>query len=169
MRASRQDGHYPRPTMCRDAWQSLDGPWQFAHDDQDVGRSRGWFRPAEADAFDQRIEVPYPPESAASGVGATGRHPVVWYRRSLPEAALPAEGSDHRLLVHFGAVDHEADVWCDGQHVAHHVGGQTPFTADVTDALADTDDHVLVVRAHDDPDALDQPRGKQDWRDQPHG
>src|SRR3712207_7129555 len=40
------------------------------------------------------------------------------------------------LLVHFGAVDHSAQVWFDGQLVAEHVGGQTPFTADVTDALA---------------------------------
>jgi beta-galactosidase/beta-glucuronidase len=155
--------------MCRSAWVSLDGPWQFAHDDQDDGLARRWFLPSTTGAFDQQIEVPYPPESEASGVHATDRHPVVWYRRTLPPDARPAAGTDDRLLVHFGAVDHEADVWCDGQHVAHHVGGQTPFTADVTDALADTDDHVLVVRAQDEPDAVDVPRGKQDWRDEPHG
>ena len=155
--------------MCRDAWVSLDGPWQFAHDDRDEGLGQGWFRASAGEPFTRRIEVPFPPESAASGLAATGRHPVVWYRRTLPAQALPAAGSEDRLLVHFGAVDHEADVWCDGQHVARHVGGQTPFTADVTDALADTAEHELVVRAQDEPEAIDQPRGKQDWRDQPHG
>ncbi len=179
MKATRQDGSYPRPMLCREAWTSLDGPWQFAHDDAGVGIAQRWFDPASDKPFIQRIEVPFPPESPASGVDAPGFHPVVWYRRTIAHGDLvgPAEGdgeADVRALVHFGAVDHQAKVWLDGQLVADHVGGQTPFTADVTDALAGstsgTDgEHVLVVRAEDDPHALHQPRGKQDWRERPHG
>ena len=60
-------------------------------------------------------------------------------------------------------------MWFDGQLVATHTGGQAPFTADVTDAMDGTDEHVLVVRAEDHPDDVDQPRGKQDWQDTPHG
>lgn len=179
MKATQQDGSYPRPMMCREAWTSLDGLWQFAHDDSDLGLAARWFHPPNAAAFDQRIEVPYPPESPASGVGARGFHPVVWYRRTIVHEdladALPGEGRvPGRALVHFGAVDHRARVWFDGQLVADHVGGQTPFTADITDALAGhpeigPEEHVLVVRALDDPQALHQPRGKQDWREEPHG
>ena len=182
MLATQQDGSYPRPTMCREAWTSLDGPWQFAHDDADEGLAQRWFDPSSDSAFDQRIEVPFPPESPASGVGARGFHPVVWYRRTISHAELTAapgagDTDTARALVHFGAVDHHARVWLDGHLVAEHVGGQTPFTADVTDALlastrgADPapDEHVLVVRAEDDPHASDQPRGKQDWREEPHG
>jgi len=158
--------------MCRDAWTSLDGSWQFAHDDSGVGVAEGWFRPANGSAFDQRIEVPFPPESPASGIEARGFHPVVWYRRTLSDDDLGVRGSG-RVLIHFGAVDHRAHVWFDGQLVLDHVGGQTPFTADVTDLLTasepDVREHVLVVRAEDDPHALHQPRGKQDWREQPHG
>lgn len=167
MRATTQDGTYPRPLMCRERWTSLDGTWEFAADDLDEGLAQRWN--AGGHTFPERIAVPYPPESPASGIGRTGFHPVVWYRRTLPTDAL--DGLDgHRLLVHFGAVDHRARVWCDGQLVATHEGGQTPFTADVTDALdASAEEHTLVVRAEDDPVDPHQARGKQDWRERQHG
>jgi len=162
--------------MCREAWTSLDGAWQFAHDDARGGLASRWFHPSNAEAFQQTIQVPFPPESSASGVGARDFHPVVWYRRVIPhDDVLAGDGGNaRRVLLHFGAVDHSAQVWFDGQLVVEHVGGQTPFTADITDALASGGDqspeeHVLVVRAEDDPHALDQPRGKQDWREKPHG
>ena len=175
MKATQQDGSHPRPMLVREAWTSLDGTWQFAHDDAGAGLAQRWFDPSSEARFDQQIEVPFPPESPASGIGAQGFHPVVWYRRTLGRDLLAGSRAEddgaQRTLIHFGAVDHRADVWLDGQHVAHHVGGQTPFSVDVTDVLTGSDagDHVLVVRAEDDPHALHQPRGKQDWREQPHG
>ena len=175
MKATQQDGSHPRPMLVREAWTSLDGTWQFAHDDAGAGLAQRWFDPSSEARFDQQIEVPFPPESPASGVGAQGFHPVVWYRRTLGRDLLAGSRAEddgaQRTLIHFGAVDHRADVWLDGQHVAHHVGGQTPFSVDVTDVLTGSDagEHVLVVRAEDDPHALHQPRGKQDWREQPHG
>jgi beta-galactosidase/beta-glucuronidase len=169
VRATQQDGSYPRPMLCREEWLSLDGNWEFAHDDADKGLGARWFDPAVTEPFSQRIEVPFPPESPASGVGARGFHPVVWYRRTIGHEDL-ARGEGRRALIHFGAVDYRAQVWFDGHLVASHVGGQTPFTADVTDVLAEGPGaHVLVVRAEDDPHALDQPRGKQDWREKAHG
>jgi beta-galactosidase/beta-glucuronidase len=176
VKATQQDGSHPRPMLCREAWTSLDGSWEFAHDDADVGLAERWFDPPNGEPFDQRIEVPFPPESPASGVGAKGFHPVVWYRRTvdhdlLAEGRSGDAGGAVRALIHFGAVDHRATVWLDGRLVAEHVGGQSPFPADVTDALdaSGEDGHVLVVRAEDDPHALHHPRGKQDWREKPHG
>ncbi|GAB6898688.1 glycoside hydrolase family 2 protein [Kineosporia succinea] len=165
MKATQQDGSYPRPLLTREEWTSLDGTWDFAYDDAGEGRTARWYATGSP-AFDRRIEVPYPPESPASGINDTGFHPVVWYRRTLGLSA----SAGRRELIHFGAVDFVADVWLDGQHVGHHVGGQTPFTVDVTDVLAPgVDEHVLVVRAEDDPFSMEAPRGKQDWRDQTHG
>jgi beta-galactosidase/beta-glucuronidase len=162
--------------LCRDGWTSLDGEWGFAMDDADEGLAGRWYAVGSADRFGASIQVPYPPESPASGIGDQGFHPVVWYRRTVSHTELvqPGEegrdGGPRRVLVHFGAVDHRARVWLDGHLVAEHVGGQSPFTADVTDVLdPDADEHVLVVRAQDDPHDLDQPRGKQDWRERPHG
>jgi beta-galactosidase/beta-glucuronidase len=72
------------------------------------------------------------------------------------------------VLLHFGAVDHTATVWIDGQHVARHEGGYTTFSVDVTRLFAGDGEHELVVRAEDDPLDLAKPRGKQDWELEPH-
>ena len=72
------------------------------------------------------------------------------------------------MLLHFGAVDYRAEVWVNGQHVAAHEGGHTPFSADITAALRTGDEQVIVVRAEDHPHDLAQPRGKQDWQPEPH-
>src|SRR4051794_29301639 len=114
--------------LRRDGWTSLDGPWQFAHDDADRGRAEDWFAPATVAPFTREIQVPFPPESPASGIAERGFHPVVWYRRTLPEGlaeatAGPDSADRARTLLHFGAVDYRAEVWCDGRLVASHVGG----------------------------------------------
>jgi beta-galactosidase/beta-glucuronidase len=166
----RRDTDYPRPTLVRGRWRSLEGEWQFAYDDDARGVSQGWFAPDRVDVFDRAITVPYPPESPASGIGETGYHPVVWYRRTLAADDL-VDGpiGDDRLLIHFGAVDQAATVWLDGVFVGEHVGGQTPFSVDVGDLVRSDGRHVLVVRAEEDPRDRSLLRGKQDWQREPHG
>jgi beta-galactosidase/beta-glucuronidase len=151
-------GTHPRPQLRRSEWWDLAGPWLFAFDDGREGLSRGW--PRRDDVFDRVITVPFPFESPASGIADTGFHPVVWYRRDVDVEQRPG----YRWLLHFGAVDYRADVWVNGRHVAHHEGGHTPFSADVTAALSTTGRQSVVVRAEDAPADLRQPRGKQDWQ-----
>lgn len=165
MPASAQDGAYPRPQLVRSGWRDLSGTWGFAFDDDDAGLDRGWQNDPEA--FTAKIVVPFPPESRASGIGDTGFHRVLWYRRTVTAAEVAATGhaGDRRLLMHFGAVDYRADVWVAGAHIASHEGGHTPFSAEVPSPAGDFD---VVVRVEDDPADLAQPRGKQDWEEKPH-
>lgn len=165
--ASQQDGRHPRPQLLRTAWCDLGGSWTFAHDDDDVGERMGW---QHRSRFLQRIEVPFPPESAASGIADTAHHRVSWYQRTFDIADLAEAGhaEGRRLMLRFGAVDYRARVWVDGSLAGSHEGGHTPFSIDVTDLLTDGGQHSLVVRAEDDPDDVAQPRGKQDWREHPH-
>lgn len=167
VRASLQDGSYPRPQLLRQRWADLSGPWTFAIDDDHTGRASGWHT---STGFDRTIQVPFPPESAASGIGDPTPHSVFWYQREVTAAELAVAGHEpgRRLLLNFGAVDYRCEVWVDGIPVGGHTGGHTPFSLDVTHALADTETHSIVVRAHDDPRDVAQPRGKQDWQDEPH-
>jgi beta-galactosidase/beta-glucuronidase len=162
--AAPEEGDYPRPQMVRDQWTDLNGPWDFAYDDEDRGEDEGWYRPGH-EAFTQRICVPFPPESSASGVHDPGFHEVLWYRRNV---SVPGDLGPDRLMVHFGAVDYAATVWANGQLVGSHEGGHTPFSCDVTGPAKAGRDLVVVVRAQDAPQDLTQPRGKQSWAEEPH-
>jgi beta-galactosidase/beta-glucuronidase len=152
---------HPRPQLARADWRDLCGEWEFAHDDEDAGVLAKWWRGDRP--FERTITVPFPPESAASGVHDPGPHPIVWYRRTF--TAPPAEC----LVLHFGAVDYRARVWVNGTEVASHTGGHAPFHVDITHALVAGESQVVVVRAEDRVDDLTQPRGKQHWKDEPAG
>ncbi len=163
------DSSYPRPQLVRDQWTDLCGEWEFRYDDRDEGLSREWF--SRDEPFDRTIRVPFPPESAMSGIHDTAHHPVVWYRRTFTAPA------GERVMLHFGAVDYRASVWVDSSLVTTHEGGNTPFSADITAVLRRTAAssrngslpvHTVVVRAEDRPADASQPRGKQDWQLTPH-
>ena len=161
---SEQDGTYPRPQLMRAHWAELTGAWEFDYDDDDEGRAHGW---ATGHPLARTIIVPFPPESSASGIGDTGYHRVLWYRRTITAGEIAAAGhvSGRTLLLHFGAVDYRADVWVNGDHLIRHEGGHTPFSAAVPDP---GESFELVVRVEDDPHDLGQPRGKQDWAEHKH-
>jgi beta-galactosidase/beta-glucuronidase len=163
---------YPRPQFRREGWINLNGEWRFAFDDEDAGLSEHWQRVASGDVgsdtapFDRSITVPFCFQSKLSGIGETAFHDVVWYARTFE--FMPA--GDERLLLHFGAVDYRAAVWVNGVQVASHEGGHTPFSADVTNALADEGRvNVLVVRAEDPSGDVTIPRGKQYWKEESEG
>jgi beta-galactosidase/beta-glucuronidase len=154
-------GHgYPRPQLERESWISLDGAgWDFAID------AEGVCRLPEEVVWDRKIYVPFAPETAMSGVHESGLYQSVWYRRSFD---APPREPGRRVILHFGAVDYAATVWVNDELAVRHEGGYTPFSADITDLLNDAGPQTIAVRAEDDPADLAKPRGKQDWRPEPH-
>jgi hypothetical protein len=140
---------YPRPQMQRKAWQNLNGLWQLAF------AKEGEEAPVGKD-LPERILVPFPVESALSGV--MKRAERLWYRRHF---TVPKEWAGQRLLLHFGAVDWEATVWLNGKKLGSHRGGYDGFSFDVTDALKAEGPQELIVGVWDPTDAGTQPRGKQ--------
>ncbi|MFC4639882.1 glycoside hydrolase family 2 protein [Deinococcus hohokamensis] len=150
---------HPKPLLERETWRSLDGSWRFCFDDE------ARFKHPNDVVFDREILVPYPPESQRSGIHDEGFHSVVWYSRHV---TLSPEECRGRVLLHFGAVDYLATVWANGRIVAHHEGGHTPFTADITQQARAGDSVEIVVRAEDNAHDLAKPRGKQDWMREPH-
>jgi hypothetical protein len=140
---------YPRPQLTRPRWLNLNGVWDYA----------GW--PASPDeprpvGYGERILVPFPPESALSGIRR--RDEVLWYRRLFE---VPEGWRGERVLLHCGAVDQTAKVWVNNQLVATHEGGYTAFSADITDVLRVAGPQELTVRAEDRTDIATFPVGKQ--------
>ncbi|GGO26027.1 beta-galactosidase [Deinococcus humi] len=149
---------HPRPHLRR-AWRSLDGWWDFAacdaEDPEDV-------------TYTGRIQVPYAPQTSASGLQAPLDLSVttLWYRTRVSPSPAEVPARHERLLLHFGAVDWSAEVYVNGTFAARHEGGYTPFTVDVSRA-ARQGPFEISLRAVDDHSDMAMPRGKQDWRE-PH-
>ena len=145
---------YPRPQLVRDAWLNLNGHWQYA------------IRPRAApqpDEWDGDILVPYPVESALSGVQrAVMPSDRLWYRRAF---SIPLEWREQRILLHFGAVDYECAVWINDGFVTAHRGGFDPFSMDVTEFVRDGQND-LVVGVWDPSNRGEQPRSKQHLKPQ---
>ncbi|HEX4084682.1 MAG TPA: glycoside hydrolase family 2 TIM barrel-domain containing protein [Chthoniobacteraceae bacterium] len=125
---------YPRPQMTRSAWQNLNGLWDYAL--TDVGAA------APPASFTGKILVPYPYESALSGVGQGSPYTQrLWYRRTF---TVPDAWKSGRVLLHFGAVNWDCSVLVNGKPVGGHRGGYTAFECDITDALHPGDNELVV-------------------------
>lgn len=143
---------YPRPQLARSRWQNLNGLWGYTGRPAQTATSAA---PPAAD-YREQILVPYPTESALSGIQ---RHDdQMWYRKDFQ---VPADWSGQHVLLHFGAVDQVATVWVNNQKVAYHEGGYTEFSADITSALRPSGTQELTVRVEDRNEANTFAVGKQ--------
>ncbi|MGW6142844.1 PA14 domain-containing protein [Streptomyces sp. NPDC055140] len=146
---------YPRPQLTRDAWQNLNGEWQFA-------AAKSGDKPPVGQQLGEKILVPYPVESQLSGIE---RHEDrMWYRRTFKVPAGWKVGDGKRLQLNFGAVDWQSEVYVNGTKVAEHKGGYDKFSADITDALKPGRTQELIVGVYDPTDAQggeNPPVGKQ--------
>ncbi len=148
---------YPRPQMARPGWINLNGPWEYAIQ---VVEERA------PETYPGKILVPYPVESALSGVQRSLLpDEKLWYRRSFsdPRQQLQNQHDSQqggRILLHFGAVDYLCVVWVNNHFAGKHHGGYLPFSLDITDLLQ-AGENELVVSVWDPTDAGLQQRGKQ--------
>jgi hypothetical protein len=140
--------------MVREDWLNLNGLWDYAIKPKDV---------AKPDSFDGQILVPFPIESALSGVmKPVGPDNRLWYRRTFTVPEKWNWSADKkRMLLHFGAVDWDATVWVNGKEVGNHKGGYDPFMLDITDALKQGGEQEIVLSVWDPTNTGTQPRGKQ--------
>ncbi len=141
--------HYPRPQMKRYHWLNLNGLWKFQPGNKKSHSipQRGW---------NQSILVPFPVESALSGIRK--HYFTIWYQRSFK---IPKSWKGKKVLLHFGAVDFESEVFVNGKKIGTHQGGYNPFTFDITSALKGNGKQKITVRVYDPTNKKGYPRGKQ--------
>ncbi|MBR5034139.1 MAG: beta-galactosidase [Bacteroidales bacterium] len=132
---------YPRPQMVREQWMNLNGFWDFR-------------------AFDTvgKILVPFPFESALSGVGQRlRRDSVIIYSTKI---TVPASYLKDHVLLNCGGIDCVAEIKINGEFVRKHVGGFTAISEDVTKYLKKGENEI-VIKVTDATDTGYQAVGKQ--------
>lgn len=147
---------YPRPQLMRKEWKNLNGTWNFAFDDENIGESQKWF---VSFPQEKEIKVPFTYETKLSGIGDETRHDHVWYERKVTIQKEELEGK--RQLLHLEGCDFLTRVWVNGQMAGTHKGGYARFSFDITSLLKEGENSI-VVKAEDSFD-MEQPRGKQRW------
>ena len=148
---------YPRPQFVREQWENLNGIWDFAFDDQNIGEAEKWYQNFPKSV---PIRVPFTYETPLSGIHDESRHDHIWYHRvtTVDGAAL----AENRYFLHFEGSDYVTKLWVNGQFAGSHRGGYARFSFDITDLVRDGENH-LTVKVEDSFD-LQQPRGKQRWK-----
>ena len=152
---------YPRPQFERSEWQNLNGEWSYTLDPVKTGWERGL---KDSKGFDGKIMVPFAPESKLSGVEHKEFIPCIWYQR---EIAIPAEWEGKDILLNFGAVYYESEIYVDGKFVDRHFGGSDSFSVDITSFVKAGGKYSLVVNAKSDLRSRMQSAGKQSLRHGP--
>ena len=135
---------YPRPQMKRDSYINLNGEWEFS---TNYGEPEGV----------QTIWVPFCPESKLSGIGHHFPEGAgLTYQKTVK---LPEGFNRGRVLLHIGAADQTAVVFVNKQKLCGHKGGYEAFQVDITDALQEENEIVIICT----DDLWDQsfPYGKQ--------
>ncbi|MDD3039358.1 glycoside hydrolase family 2 protein [Bacteroides sp.] len=146
---------YPRPQFERTDWVNLNGAWTYEFDFDNSGEKRNL---PTTNGLSKTIIVPFCPESKLSGVNYANFIKRMWYQRSL---TIPADWSNKKVLLHFGAVDYAASIFIDGRQVGFHQGGSSPFSIDITHITQPGKTHNLVVSVSDDINSGLQGSGKQ--------
>lgn len=140
---------YPRPDAAREEWINLNGLWDYTVTGSDQ----------KPEKWEGKILVPYPIESALSGVKKrVSDNEYLWYRRTF---AVPGAWRKQQILLNFEASDWETTIWIDGKEAGIHRGGYDPFTFNITEYLDRKKNHELLVCVRDSSDKGSQPRGKQ--------
>ena len=114
--------------MKRQEWMNLNGVWKYFK-----RTSINYDYERNASSFSKAILVPFPVESALSGIMdksySSNRRATHMYRRTF---TLPDAFSDKNVLLHFGAVDWRCYIYVNGQLAGTHDGGSVPFALDIT-------------------------------------
>ncbi|MBE8712575.1 glycoside hydrolase family 2 protein [Sphingobacterium hungaricum] len=149
---------YPRPQLVRsNNWQNLNGSWSYAITSKNAT--------AVPTKWDGNILVPFAVESALSGVGKRiNKDEYLWYNNTIE---LSKDIKRKKVILHFGAVDWQSEIYVNGKLVGEHEGGFDPFSVDITSALVKGNKQTIAVRVWDPTSDGPQPRGKQ--INNPHG
>ena len=134
---------YPRPQMVRGEWLCLNGLWDYIGG-QNAPSAQEAVKAPSFNGNTEKIRVPFPAESDLSGIKRK-QEINLWYHRTFE---IPGNWKGKDILLHFGAVDHEAVVFVNGKKAGSHKGSYDAFCFNITEYLK-KGENDLVVAAYD--------------------
>ncbi|TIB72859.1 hypothetical protein E3Q22_03422 [Wallemia mellicola] len=145
--------NYPRPQLHRSNWQNLNGLWEYSK----AKGTKELFSPPFGEKLPREILIPSCIESGLSGISEYSEHN--WFRTLFN---VSHNLRNEQFLLNFDAIDYEAVVYLNGVGVGSHRGGYSRFTVDITHAIKEYDNE-LIVFVRDPTDKLGEniPLGKQ--------
>ena len=152
---------YPRPQFVRNNWMNLNGKWEFRFDDKNEGEKQGWYKGFDTN---EQINVPFAYQAPVSGIEDKSFHQIMWYSKKVKFN----KKEDETVLIHLEGADYITRLWCNGVYIGQHIGGYSRATFDVSNAVKDGEEALIVIRIDDDKSCL-KPRGKQRWLDYDYG
>lgn len=108
----------------------LDGLWNFCTDEKSEGYDKKYFEGALPNSV--KIAVPGSFNDQFATRNLRDYVGDVWYQTQVK---VPSGFKDRRIVLRFGSVTHQGNVFVNGKLVASHVGGYTPFESDITDLV----------------------------------
>jgi beta-glucuronidase len=145
---------------------SLDGTWNTTVDPYESGLQARYFQNPKPKAKSDLIEFDFAasPKLHVPGDWNTQRESLffyegpLWYQRNFSYQRRART----RTFLCFGAANYLARVWLNGSKLGEHAGGFTPFSFEVTDALTDGENN-LVVEVNNTRRADGVPGLRTDW------
>ena len=128
--------------------QSLNGKWNAIIDQYDQGRKNKIFlnkKPGgKTDfyeySFDNGLRLNVPSDWNSQLPELKYYEGTVWYARHFDAK----KDNKKRLFLYFGAVSYRCTVYLNGEEIAQHEGGFTPFQVEVTDMVKESDNFLAV-------------------------
>lgn len=153
---------------------SLNGKWRYIVDVQERGfydyrmneTPWGFFQDAHQQTpidlveynFDTSNQMDIPGDWNTQDSQLFFYEGTVWFRRLFDIKPAP----DKRYILYFGAVNYEAVVYVNGRKMGTHKGGFTPFNFDITEAIKEGQNNV-IVKVDNKRHKSDIPTNIYDW------
>ncbi len=151
---------YPRESETREVL-SLDGMWDFAKSNPfnaTEGLLEAWFaNDLEESIAVRKVPVPSSFNDLDTDDLTRDHTGTVWYERKF---FVPISWASERVVLRFGSVHYEANVWINGEHVVQHTFGHLPFEADITNHVVYGNENRITVLCDNTLTLLTIPQGQ---------
>ena len=135
--------------------ENLDKDWRFKPDPKKKGLELGY----AAESYNDKNWSKISATDVWQNQEFPNFHGTAWYRKQFdaPQSTDAAQGLSQRVLLYFGAVDGDAEIFVNGVKIAEHLLGKSyagwdePFVVDVTDVIKTGRNLVAVQVTKNNP------------------